>query len=233
MPKVLILILSCVKHELNGFNQAIRDTWMPDAHRFGFDTRFFIGNGTPTGEDESELSKSYESRTGVFHGKVTEDPSISLMVVKPDHVVLDIPDGYFYSTHKFREACRWALTQGYDYVFQVLTDTFVIPYRLIDSGFEQHDYVGTANNERTAIGGGAGMWLSRRALQYLVNTPVDMWVHDGWAGKILLKNGIGLVHDGRYTNLGHGKIPDDLITVHIANTPTVYDPRVMFDLYRK
>jgi hypothetical protein len=236
MTKSLILVISCVKHELKGINQAIRDTWLPDAKALDFDVRFFIGDGTTTGEDESVLLNSFNSRTRVFQGKITEDPDISLMPVQSDQVILNIPDGYIYSTHKFREACRWAFKQGFDYVFQVLTDTFVVPSRLASCGFEKHDYIGTANNERTAIGGGAGMWLSRKAIQHLVNAPVDMWVHDGWVGKILLEKGIDLTHDPRYTNLGQQEPPmksNDAITSHIANTPTVYDPKIMYKLHRE
>lgn len=236
MTKSLILVISCVKHELNGINQAIRDTWLSDALALGFDVKFFIGDGTSTGEDESVLLDSFNSRTEVFQGKITEDPNISLMPAKPDQVILNIPDGYIYSTYKFREACRWAFTHGYDYIFQVLTDTFVVPSRLASCGFEKYDYVGTANNEHTAIGGGAGMWLSRKALQCLINTPVDMWVHDGWVGKVLLENNIALTHDPRYTNLGQQEPPNklnDAITSHIANTPTVYDPRIMYELHRE
>ncbi len=233
--RILIPILSCVKHELNGFNQAIRDTWMSNALSLGFDVRFFIGNGTSTGDDESALLESYESRPGVFKGKVTEDPCISLMPILPDQVTVNTPDGYLYSTHKFREVCRWAYAYNYDYIFQVLTDTFVVPSRLASCGFEKYDYIGTANNERTAIGGGAGMWLSRKAIQYLINAPVDMWVHDGWVGKVLLENGVKLTHDPRYTNLGQQEPPvksNDAITSHIANTPTIYDPQQMFNLFR-
>src|ERR1700676_3305638 len=192
MTKVLILVISCVKHELNGFNQAMRDTWLPEANNLGLSHRFVIGNGTPTGEDETALFNSYRDRGDVFKTKRLQDPDIRLMESKEDQLIVNTPDDFLHVTYKFREACRWAVSQNYEYIFQALTDTFVVPSRLVSSGFEEHDYIGSANNERTAIGGGAGMWLSRKALQYLVNAPVDMWVHDGWVGKVMLDKDVVL-----------------------------------------
>ena len=235
MSKVLISILSCVKHELNGFNQAIRDTWLPEAVKVGFDCKFFIGKGAKLQKEDSALLLENYNRNIIFQGKITEDPDISSMSVKPDHVLLDTPDAYAYSIYKFRAACQWALQSGYDHIFQALTDTFIVPERLKNSGFELYDYTGTANNERTAIGGGPGIWLSQKALQHLVNAPIDRWAYDDWIGSILFGK-IKLVHDPRYTNLGPDEPPkksNQAITSHIANTPVVYDSKVMFDLWRE
>lgn len=231
--KVLILILSCVQHELNGFNQAMRDTWLFDTDFFGLDYRFFIGNGEQTGEDETLLLNTYASRA--FPDKVLVDSDISKLPYRRDHVILDVPDDYLHVSYKFREACFWALDNGYDYIFQVVTDTFVVPSRLIASGFEQHDYVGTANGERTAIGGGPGFWLSRKAMFALVFSPVTHWCSDGWTGDVMARRGIKLTHDPRYTSLGQAEPPrgdNNVITSHIADTPVVYDPEVMYELYR-
>ena len=233
--RVLIAVLSCVQHELNGFNQVIRETWMSSAYAQGFDCRFFIGDGTATGEDETNLLESFE-RQGIFRNKATQDPDLRLMPPKIDQVIVSVPDDYIHQAYKFRQACRWAVRWDFDYVFQVLTDTFVVPSRLSICGFEEHDYIGTANNERTAIGGGAGMWLSRRALNNLIDEPIDVWGFDDWVGRTLLKKGFSLMHDSRYTNLGQVDPPrkdNDAITCHIANTPTVYDPKIMFELQRE
>jgi hypothetical protein len=158
------------------------------------------------------------------------------MDVKPDHLILDTPDDLPRYNFKFREACRWAFNNGYDYVFQILTDTFVVSSRLLSSGFASYDYVGTANHERTAIGGGAGMWLSRKTIQCLLEEEVlTTWLHDEWVGRVARKRGIQLIHDERYTNLGQQEPPhknNQAITCHIANTPVVYNPQIMIDLYR-
>jgi hypothetical protein len=229
--KTLVLILGCVAHEINGYHQAMRDTWLNDWT--GLRHKFFIGNGTQTGEDETLLLNTYESRA--FPDKALVDPGISNLPKQSDHVILDVPDEYQYVSYKFREACRWSLAKGFDYVFQVVTDTFVVPSRLITSGFENYDYVGAANHERTAIGGGPGFWLSRKAMSILVDAPVTHWCSDGWTGDVMARGGIKLTHDPRYTNLGQADPPrkdNDIITSHIANTPAVYDPEVMYDLHR-
>jgi hypothetical protein len=232
-PKVLTLILSCVEHELNGFNQAMRDTWLRHIWGLGLDYKFFIGNGSQTGEDETLLLNTYATRA--FPGKVLVDPNIYNLQLRDDHVILDVPDDYLHVSYKFREACRWALSQGYDYIFQVVTDTFVVPSRLMASRFEYYDYLGTANSERTAIGGGPGFWLSRKAMGNLMNAPVTHWCSDGWVGDVMARSGIKLTHDPRYTSFEQADPPmkgNSVITSHIANTPTVYDPKIMYKLYR-
>jgi hypothetical protein len=150
-------------------------------------------------------------------------------------VILPVPDDYMHVSYKFREACRWALDEGYDYIFQAITDTFAVPSRLLASGFEQHDYVGTANAERTAIGGGPGFWLSSKAMKFLVDAPVTHWASDGWVGDVMARSEIKLTPDPRYTSLGQADPPmkgNNVITSHIANTPNVYDPAIMYELYR-
>jgi hypothetical protein len=218
---------------LNGYNQAMRDTWLFDTAFFGLDYRFFIGNGKQTGEDETLLLNTYASRA--FPDKILSDPDISNLPYRLDHTILDVPDDYMHVSYKFREACRWAFNQGYDYIFQAITDTFVVPSRLIASGFEHYDYVGTANAELTAVGGGPGFWLSRKAMEILISAPVTHWCSDGWVGDVMYWNDIKLTHDPRYTSLGQAVPPmkcNDIITSHIANTPTVYNPEIMYNLYR-
>ena len=45
--KVLIAIASCRRDTHNGFNQAVRDTWLKDIAKFPeIDYKFFVGDGT-------------------------------------------------------------------------------------------------------------------------------------------------------------------------------------------
>jgi len=221
---------------MNGCNQAIRDTWLKDTKEIpGLEYKFFLGGDLSVEENES-FKQSWESREAIFREKILIDPDVSKIVLKEDEIILNAPDGYKYQTYKFREICHWALKHNYDYVFQILTDTFVVPDRLIASGFEKYDYIGTANAERTAIGGGPGIWLSSKTLQFLAESPVTLWYYDGWIGDVMSRNGIKLTHDPRYTNLGQDVPPrkdNDAITSHIANSPIVYDPQQMFELYEQ
>jgi hypothetical protein len=235
MTRVLIATLSCVAHAMNGYHQVMRDTWLKDVDLFYMQHLFFIGNGRHTGEDETLLWKSWDE-SGVYKQKVVSDPDLSNCDLQNDEVILDVSDSYTHVGYKLRGACQWALKNGYDYIFQTIIDTFVFPDRLLASGFEQYDYVGSANNERTALGGGAGFWLSSKAMRALINEPVTNWAYDGWCGEVMRKKGIKLTHDPRYTNLEQSDPPmkdNDAITSHIANTPAIYDPKVMFELYEQ
>src|SRR3990172_12833817 len=62
--------------------------------------------------------------------------------LEPDEVRLDVPDDYNGLVLKSQAIRRWALDQGYDFVFKADRDTYIAPVRLLKSGFEKHDYVG-------------------------------------------------------------------------------------------
>ena len=44
-----------------------------------------------------------------------------------DEVQLDVPDDYKHLRHKVQAMFRWAVDQGYDYVFKVDDDVLVLP----------------------------------------------------------------------------------------------------------
>lgn len=124
----------------------------------------------------------------------------------------------------------------FDYTFVCLTDTYVVPARLMSSGFAGYDYIGSANGERTQIGGGPGMWLSYKAAERLVSSSVTNWAYDRWVGKVMLDNSISLKHDFRYTNLDLGDEPpmptNSNISSHISNCDrSTYSMETMFDLH--
>jgi len=245
--KILILILSCVQHELNGYNQALRDTWLPEATRLGMDYKFFIGDGQASEEDETLVLETFKN-SGVYTQKDLKDPDLLTMPFKEDHVILvDTPDDYPRIVYKFRNACRWAFQQSYDYIFEIPTDVFAVPLRLRLSDFGKHDYLGSAlgasGETRNFVSGGS-MWLSRRALGFLINAPITHWTTDQWVGEVMRKNGIKLTHDFRYTSLdlpwdspGEYREPprpnNHIIATHIANTPRIYDPKVMYELHEE
>jgi hypothetical protein len=233
--RVLVAILSCAHHAMGGHNQALRDSWLRDATSLEY--RFFIGDGTPISEDTSKMDASWEVESPAYTQREFSDPSLQGYVTREDEVLLPTSDKYEHTSYKLIEALRWAMGEGFDFVFVCLTDTYVVPERLLNSGFEKTDYCGTANGERTAIGGGPGMWLSKKSIQKLVNAKVTHWAYDKWVGEILFSEGINLTHDTRYTNLDLGDEPpskeNDFITSHIANCDrTVYDYHVMLDLYQ-
>lgn len=65
MEKLFIGISSCWKFEDNGWNNALRDTWIQDVKRLGIDYRFFHGTGQEGRDDivSVDCSDGYEGIT--------------------------------------------------------------------------------------------------------------------------------------------------------------------------
>ena len=60
--KALLCIVSWVEGCRIDVNQAQRETFLKDVAKFpNLDYRIFIGDGTPTGEDEYDINKSFEA----------------------------------------------------------------------------------------------------------------------------------------------------------------------------
>jgi len=238
--KALILIHSCVKFALDGSNQASRDTWMRGLPSFpNLDCRFFIGDGTPTGEDESGMRTSLRDCP---HAQL-DNPRISLedpnpYVPKADEIILHAPDDYIYMVWKFRAAMQWGCDQGADFIFKASGDTYVDLPRLMSSGFENYDYTGRKYGHFAV--GGSGFWLSRKSAQCLLRAPVTDWADDRWVGDVLLKHDIHIQGDRRYgaspqQNPGLSDpsplFPEpnnEQITAHLAEAPGHYHHSLMY-----
>ncbi len=240
--RILLAITSCIKFALNGSNQAARETFLADLSKFpGLDYKFFMGDGTPTGNDEGPLQNSLKDCP---HAHL-DSPRISLDDPNPyrpkdDEVVLHVPDDYIYHTWKTKAYLSWSLTQDYDFIFNAAGDTYVDLERLRDSGFEAHDYLG--RHYGTFAVGGSGYWLIREAAQCLVNEPATDWATDRWIGITLAKHGFILHGDQRYSaspeqNYGTASehrsplFPEpgnDQITAHLAEAPGIYHPSLMY-----
>lgn len=122
------------------------------------------------------------------------------------------PDDYMSLPSKTRAILRWMLDRSYAFIFLCDTDTFVMPERLLASGFEDYDLTGLFNgkigvprategdagpwqpadqpNQATRywawISGGNGYWLSRRAAQIVVDWPgTGDWAEDRTIGQAL------------------------------------------------
>jgi hypothetical protein len=130
---------------------------------------------------------------------------------------------------RMKAMCRYALSQGYDFIFRVDSDAFVAVPKLLTSDFEAHDYMGwcleytgwKARN-RTAHGG-AGFFLSRKAMELVV--AAQHFAHDHiywadiWTGQLLYDVGISCVADARFvegngTDFTPDNLPSDWISVH-------------------
>ena len=231
--RILITITSCVKDALNGVNQAMRDTFLKDIPKFPWlQYRFFIGDGTPTGEDETALLNSFYAEDAVVYRDKypVVSPKPFAYIPKEDEVILHVPDDYLHGTYKTRESHRWGLERNYDYIFQCFTDTYINLHRLTKSGFERYDYSGGGTIWYAS--GGAGYWLSKKAAKHLLNEPITDWAEDRWTGSIMKKNGIVLHNDLRYDNYPRSpQVDNNYITSHLAITPKVYAPKMMYEVH--
>lgn len=200
MNNVLIAIKSC--HRQRFLNAGHRETWVRDV--VSADVRF-------------------------FYGVPTVQFACNMLDLCDDEVVLAVDDDYESLPFKAREICRWALTVGYRFMFLADSDTFIIPRRLLASGFEQYDYSG-GNHHGGYASTGSGAWLSHKAMLYVAAAEAERDIpvggislhgDDWWIGQVLQSKGIKLHEDGRYRlhRIGHSRIPDnftdrDVITLH-------------------
>lgn len=126
-----------------------------------------------------------------------------------DELILDAPDDYRNLVQKVRKTIEYAASNGFDYLFKCDVDTYCHVSRLLSSGFENHDYVGRY--------GGAGYWLSRKAMLALLDTTFpDFDAEDEVVYRNLESKGIPSHEDRRYhSKTKEGPTPDNnLITAH-------------------
>ena len=250
--RVLIAIMSCARDVMNGANESIRETWLTWMDRIpaGWDYRFFVGIGNPPPlADETEgFQNQYRHLASRRPTAVDLPPTLSIPL-KEDEIALDVADSYAYLVHKVRASRAWAAEQGYDYIFKVDTDTFVIPPRLVSSGFESHDYIGARfaltgpedvylrkvmDNYKQGhyTQGGPGYWLSRRAYERTIMAPIVSLCEDVWTGVTLHAQGIQPHNDSRY-EWGRVRNPARVVSVVNLNDHQPGWMKSMFHSYRQ
>jgi len=119
--KLLFAVISYQGDAQNGNNQLIRETWGKDVEG---DLRFFIGRrGLAFVPQIDEVLVDWQK--GRPCGHEWWDPK--------ENCCID------FWQYEVREVLKWSVEQGYDFVYLCQTDTFLIPKRLMASGFEQYD----------------------------------------------------------------------------------------------
>lgn len=209
--KILIGIPSCQAHA--DYANAQRNTWLKDVS--GCATyRFILGhNGIPG-----------QTGDGIYLGEDDYRPEQGLQK-------------YPTLPTKTKLLCKYALWTGYDYLFKCDTDTLVNPENLLFSDFEDHDYVGGYNQEESGefCSGGAGYWLSRKAMKVVANSTVDHWSEDVFVALALRERDIYPFFNPNY-RWKPGEIVDkDMISLHLrsALNQQTYDPKWMYEYYEK
>lgn len=230
--KVLLAISSWPPSAMNGDHQSSRDTWLQHAN--GLDYFFFMGDGTAVHENDDLIDEAWKNRPGHYEDKLAESV-LTAYAPHPDEILFSAPYDFKHLPFKVREIFRWASLQEYDYIFKVDTDTYVDVPRLLASGFNQADYIGTpfAVGDLNYASGGAGYWLSRRAYSLLLDAPISIPWDDIWVGQNLHAQGIHLHVDTRYNvcsphNFWSGPRPDnDAITSHLGFSPEPFSQEDM------
>jgi hypothetical protein len=175
--KILVAIISCARDVNNGTNQAIRDTWVPRLVACGFDYKFFIGIG-PTPREEDLLPRFIEDANfyrDIRYPGCDKSTSLRRVLLKEDEVLVESDDSWLFLPYKVKESRKWALAEGYDFVFKIDTDTYLLADKLNVGGFRHYDYWGGVRKENEFIyAGGSGYMLSKRAYSLTIDEPISM-----------------------------------------------------------
>ena len=167
----------------------------------------------------------------------------------PDEVYVDVNREYDFVCREVVEILRWSLQEGYDFTYLISNDVFLLPQKLLNSGFEKYDYSGFFHEQtplgevatedyectfKTADGygikrklynwadGGDGRMLSRRAAEAIVaSQDAAYWLaaDDIFIGQVL--GPMIATGDIKVWNMGYHKddIPDNGYTWHHKSYP--------------
>lgn len=148
-----------------------------------------------------------------------------------DEVFLDVGDTLQDLTHKVVAVCCWAHEAGYDYLLKCDLDTLVRPQGLLQSDFSRFDWVG-GQNEFFASGG-AGYWLSRRAMRAVADHPVEPGpAEDVNTAHAVLEAGMTLHNDLRYKFCPGAVLEPADFTYHLSSVKAWDAKATTEDMYK-
>src|SRR5271157_2354216 len=144
---------------------------------------------------------------------------------------LDVPDDYANLPAKTKVICQWALKRNHEHAFLCDSDTYVHVPRLLEA--PRHDYAGYQLEGKCYASGGAGYWLSRKAMETVAACdPSKFQFEDEMVGTVLLEAGIIVHHDPRYA-LYADVLPDnDIISRHLSSRGP-YEINFMYAAHRR
>jgi hypothetical protein len=185
--KTLIAVLSYDGDAGNGSHDVIRETWGKDVAAAGAELRFFVGRRGPEfcpKRDETCIPWQ-QNRTC-------------------NHPFFHSQEGCCEDFWQFltKEIIRWGLNRAYDFTFLCENDTFLIPQKLMQSGFEKFDFCGSFRPVGIPLGTktpyeiyghplyawpdpGVGYFVSEKAARVISNARLDHWSVGMYAGQVL------------------------------------------------
>ena len=193
---VLFAVKSCQADQLACFHDAIWNTW-------GHHIPKIVFFGKPEEQTDERLIHPPHADLLFFVGGNAQ-PRIR-------DVLLSCPDKYTDLPHKVREIMRYFLGTEHGFVFLCDTDTFVVPMRLLNCGYEKYDITAAfikgmkpgqvfrhvvrdprgpdivLEKSYAPPSGGLGYFLSRKAAQVIVDTEPDpkVWADDLYVAEAL------------------------------------------------
>jgi hypothetical protein len=208
--KLLIAISSCSKFESNGWNNALRDTWLVDAKNLGVDYKFFSGTGSKECDDTVVLP--------------VDDSYYGLIAKTREKYRWTVNNGYdlvFHCYHDTYACVERLLSCGADrsdYLGDFYHEDPRQPWPHVSHG--QH------------CQSGAGAFLSKKALTYAVQEfPLleaqnpGIWEEDLWTGRIIRGHEELVICDTRFmtcnltTNDLGPRRDNEIISCHLS---TIY-----------
>lgn len=135
------------------------------------------------------------------------------MVVMPDAITADVSDDFENIAPKIIVACKYALEENTDNLFVCDDDTYVVPERLLDSGFANGEYIGFMRtsgldyNKGVPYAQGSAYWLSARSMEWVLRNQHILCngiIDDGAVGQALIDH-VPFTHDWRYNP---GPVPE-------------------------
>jgi hypothetical protein len=139
------------------------------------------------------------------------------------------PDDYEHLPCKTKFSCQYALDEGYDYKFQCFTDTYAVPERFPKTIPDYAGYVLRA--EFPYCSGGAGYFLSRKAMEFIVKEEPNDWAEDRWVGRILHEHGIAPVD--LYGFLSWRVPIAGMTSIHLSKGTNDYNPEWMREVHKE
>jgi hypothetical protein len=132
------------------------------------------------------------------------------ILMDADEVLLPVPDDYWTLTPKTKGICAYTVEHGYGFVYLCDTDTYLVPRRMLESGFWSYDFSGghlchgehgqelgkpypkwvspqggVADPFYAYMSGGVGMFLSKRAADIVSLSTYYHHSEDVWVGQVL------------------------------------------------
>ena len=221
--KLAICVKSCHRDLEAGFHDAIRATWGRDAKGLGIDVFFFMGED-PT---QQTTRRSWRYSSG--------------------EIVVDADDSYEALPYKTRRICQWAGGKMFTNLFLCDVDTFVRPRNLLNTGFEEFDYLGqflvgepggapfrysdehgVYDEFRGWASGGFGYFLSKRAASIVSETTPNVWAEDAFVGQALAP-----FIDKKEIVASHTDLKAKQVTEHFGkNLPQQFTPKILQEAYQ-